>query len=80
MSATNLSDILADVRISPDELGKAMSYQPNIIQERMMEMCLGFIRELSIQHDNGGFVNGNMRTAIFGNQVHSLLTDNDLEW
>jgi hypothetical protein len=78
MSANNLSDILADVRLSPDELGKAMSYQSNVIQERMMEMCLGFMRELSIQHDNGGFVNGNMKTAILGNQLYSLLTYNDL--
>lgn len=80
MSATNLSDILADVRINPDELGKQMAYQPNVIQERTMEMCLGFIRELSIQHHSGGFANGNMEVAGHASDIQYLLTTNELEW
>lgn len=80
MSASSLADMLADVRIYPDELGRNMAYQPNVIQERMMSMCLGFIRELSIQHHNGGFVNGNMQVAGHASDIQYLLTTSDLEW
>ena len=76
MSASNLSDILADIRMNPEELGKQMAYQDNAIQERVFEMFVGFIRELSIQDQNYAYVNGNMAMASKGNAVHYLLTDN----
>ena len=72
----SIDDLIADVRIKPADLGKALAYSPNEIQERAFEMFVGFIRELSMQDQNGGYVNGNMPTAIKGNAVHYLLTDN----
>lgn len=76
MSVSNLSDMLADIRINPEDLGKQMAYQDNEIQERMFEMFIGFIRELSIQDRTGGYADGNMAVAIKANAVHYLLTDN----
>lgn len=63
MYAQKLSDILADVRVDPETLGKDMAYQHVAIQERMFEMFVGFINELTIQQETGGFVNGNMDIA-----------------
>ena len=72
----SIDDILADVRYDPAELGKQLAYSQNVIQERAFDMFVGFIRELSMQDQNGGYVNENMSVAIRGNAVHYLLTDN----
>ena len=71
-----IDDFLADVRINPEDVGKALAYSPLPIQERAFDMLVGFVRELSMQDQNGGYVNGNMSVAIKGNAIHYLLTDN----
>lgn len=71
-----LADILADIRIEPRELGKSMAFQQGVIQERFLDMFFGFVRELAIQDKTGGYVNDNISTAIKGNAIDFLLTDN----
>lgn len=76
--SSSIDDFLADIRIDPTAVGRSLAYSPNAIQERAFQMTLGFIRELSLQHQNGGYVNDNMELAILANDIHYLLTDNKL--
>lgn len=78
VSASKISDILADLRNDPYQLGKSLAYQPGIIQERVLQMFDGFIKELSFQDKVSGYVNENFDTAVRARSIEMLLTDNDL--
>lgn len=77
MSADKISDIIADLRLDPKDLGKRMGYQDKVIQDRFMEVCTSFLRELAIQKSTGGFVNGNIETAQRAWEIQEILLTSD---
>jgi hypothetical protein len=63
MSAQKLADVIADVRVDPNQTGREMAYLPLVIQERLFDLTLAYLRELSFQYDTNSFANGNMELA-----------------
>lgn len=78
LSVQKFSDVLADVRLDPVELGKSLARSHFLVQERTFEMFIGFIKELSIQDQTAGYVNGNMELATRARALDFLLTDNSI--
>lgn len=71
---SKLSNIFADVRVDPNDLGKWMARSHLAIQERVFDFTLAFIRELSIQAHMSSYVNGNMTIANRAREIQELLT------
>lgn len=78
MYAQKIADIIADVRADPTQVGKELAYLPLVIQERLFKLTLSYIRELSMQHDNSSFVNGNMDISRLAWDIHESIYSLDL--
>lgn len=75
---TKIVDQLSYLYADPYHMGKMMAYEDKLIQERFMDMCMGFILELSVQSKSGTYVNDNGNTAIRAREItESLLTYNE---
>ena len=79
MSAGKIADVISDIRLDPNEIGKQMGYQDSLIQERFMKVCVAFLRELSIQKSQGGFVNGNIDTSVKAWEIMETLLTQDIK-
>lgn len=59
-AAYKIADLMADIRIDPTQTGRNMAYLPVVIQERLFDLTIAYLKELSFQYDTNSFVNGNM--------------------
>lgn len=76
-SANKISETLADIRITPEMVGLRLAHEVLPIQEQVMMMFLGFLKELSMQHERGAYINDNMNLANRAWEIREILLTND---